>query len=176
MNRAFLPALDKAKNEGLRWHDLRHTFASRLVMASVDLRTVQELLGHKTMEMTLRYSHLSPGHQFEAIKRLDPRATGTTTAPKAGALPAHREANTQVCGSKRESWCGRLDSNLSRETSSGETHLRSRGDSGAAGWIRTMSAELARRERHLRSGREGWCGRLDSNQRPTGSKPGALSS
>lgn len=111
MNRAFLPALEKAGIEGLRWLDLRHTFASRLVMASVDLRTARELLGHKTMEMTLRYSHLSPGHQLDAIKRLDPRATGTTTAPKAGALPARRGANAQVSGSKR--------------------------GNGAAGWIRT---------------------------------------
>ena len=111
MNRVFLPALAKAKIEGLRWHDLRHTFASRLVMAGVDLRTVQELLGHKTMEMTLRYSHLSPGHQLEAIKRLDSRETGTTTAPRSQPLPAHRQANAEDSGSKREVWCGRLDSN-----------------------------------------------------------------
>jgi hypothetical protein len=70
-------------------------------MASVDLRTVQELLGHEAMEMTVPYSHLSPGHQLDAIQRLDPRTTGTTTAQKAGALPARRAANAQVCGSKK---------------------------------------------------------------------------
>ncbi len=43
----------------LRYHDIRHTFASRLVMAGVDLRTVQELMGHKTVAMTIRYSHLA---------------------------------------------------------------------------------------------------------------------
>lgn len=52
-----------------RYHDI-HTFASRLVMAGVDLRTVQELMGHKTVAMTIRYSHLAPSHQREAIERL----------------------------------------------------------------------------------------------------------
>jgi len=68
--------------------DLRHTFASRLVMKGVYLRTVQELMGHKTITMTLRYSHLSPAHQLEAVQGLNRPATGTSTkAPKAPGLP-----------------------------------------------------------------------------------------
>jgi len=51
-----------AKVQNFRWHDLRHTFASRLVMAGVPLRAVQTLLGHKRMETTLRYSHLGETH------------------------------------------------------------------------------------------------------------------
>src|SRR5262249_21138156 len=45
----------------------------------VDLRTVQELMGHKTITMTLRYSHLSPAHQLDAVQRLNRAPTDTTT-------------------------------------------------------------------------------------------------
>ncbi len=82
INRVWNPARTKAGLPDLHWHDLRHTFASRLVMAGVDLRTVQELMGHKTITMTLRYSHLSPTHQREAVQRLTKDSTATTTATK----------------------------------------------------------------------------------------------
>lgn len=78
-NRAFVPALERASIEDFHWHDLRHTFASRLVMAGVDLRTVQEVMGHKTITMTLRYAHLSETHQLDAVQRLSAKPTGTTT-------------------------------------------------------------------------------------------------
>jgi len=68
---AFERAISKAKINGLTFHDLRHTFASRLVMAGVDLPTVQELMGHKTIGMTLRYTHLSSGHKQHAVIALD---------------------------------------------------------------------------------------------------------
>jgi len=70
MHRVFNPALKKARITGFRWHDLRHTFATRLVMAGVDIRTVQELMGHRTIAMTLRYAHLSPAHRLDAVQRL----------------------------------------------------------------------------------------------------------
>ena len=80
INRVWNPVRAKAGLADLHWHDLRHTFASRLVMAGVDLRTVQELMGHKTITMTLRYSHLSPTHQKEAVQRLLQEPTATRTA------------------------------------------------------------------------------------------------
>jgi site-specific recombinase XerD len=80
INRVWNPARKRATLEDLHWHDLRHTFASRLIMAGVDLRTVQELMGHKTITMTLRYSHLSPTHQREAVQRLLQEPTATRTA------------------------------------------------------------------------------------------------
>ncbi|MEE8483247.1 MAG: tyrosine-type recombinase/integrase, partial [Nitrospinota bacterium] len=54
-----------------RFHDLRHTFASHLVMAGVDITTIKELLGHKTISMTLRYAHLAPGHKRDAVEKLE---------------------------------------------------------------------------------------------------------
>lgn len=66
----FGSACKEAKIEGVTWHILRHTFASRLVMKGVDLKTLQILMGHKTISMTARYAHLSPGHLKTAVNRL----------------------------------------------------------------------------------------------------------
>jgi integrase len=66
----FGSALADAKIKNYTWHCNRHTFASRLVMAGVDIRTVGELLGHKSLAMTMRYSHLAPAHNAAAVDRL----------------------------------------------------------------------------------------------------------
>jgi site-specific recombinase XerD len=63
--------LRDAKVTNFHWHDLRHTFCSRLVMKGVDIRTVMELAGHKSISVTMRYAHLSPEHNQAAIEKLD---------------------------------------------------------------------------------------------------------
>lgn len=71
VRRSFETALRKSSIEDFRFHDLRHTFASNLVMEGVDIMTVKELMGHKDLTMTLRYAHLAPNHKTKAVNILD---------------------------------------------------------------------------------------------------------
>lgn len=89
----FEPAVVAANLQGVTWHCLRHTFASRLVMAGVDLRTVQELMGHKTIQMTVRYAHLSPQHQLAAVQRLCSAPVNLALAKEEMGAAASRSPN-----------------------------------------------------------------------------------
>lgn len=71
MRTGYRNAVKRSGIPHVRFHDLRHTFASHLVMGGVDIRTVQELLGHKDIRMTMRYSHLGPDHMRKALSVLD---------------------------------------------------------------------------------------------------------
>lgn len=63
--------MTRADINDFRIHDLRHTFASQLLMKGGSLKDVQELLGHKTMTMTLRYAHLTQEHKRKAVNLLN---------------------------------------------------------------------------------------------------------
>lgn len=71
VRKSFDTALKKAEIKDFVFHSLRHTFCSHLVMLGIDLRTVQELMGHKSYAMVERYSHLSPDHKDRAVDILD---------------------------------------------------------------------------------------------------------
>lgn len=68
---AFRRAVQKAKIEDFRFHDLRHTAGSWLAMSGEDIRTIAEILGHSDIRMTCKYAHLSPKHVQDAVGKLD---------------------------------------------------------------------------------------------------------
>ncbi|RJQ56456.1 MAG: site-specific integrase [Desulfobacteraceae bacterium] len=76
ISRSFRSACTRAGIHDFHFHDLRHTFASHVIMKGGSLKDVQELLGHSSMAMTLRYSHLSQQHKRNAVNLLN----GLTTA------------------------------------------------------------------------------------------------
>ena len=70
INKSWKSLVEDAGIDEFRFHDLRHTFASWLVMRGVDLNTVRDLLGHADLKMTLRYAHLAPEHKAAAVAAL----------------------------------------------------------------------------------------------------------
>ena len=70
-------ALVVAKVEDFRWHDLRHSCASYLAMNGEQMRTIAEILGHKTLSMVQRYTHLSTDHLTDAISDMNKKMFGS---------------------------------------------------------------------------------------------------
>ena len=75
----FTDAVRLAGIQDFRWHDLRHTFATRLRRGGVALEDIADLLGHKTLAMTKRYAHISMERLHAAIKQLSMISSDTTT-------------------------------------------------------------------------------------------------
>ena len=87
--------------KNFRFHDVRHSFGSHLVMAGADLVTVKELMGHKNLSTTQRYLHLAREHKAQAVKKLADRLDATMEAPSkqaaVGAEPAPKlEQNRNI--------------------------------------------------------------------------------
>ncbi len=80
--KAFNDALEKAGIENFRFHDLRHTFATRLAQAGVDLYKISKLLGHKDIKMTQRYAHHCPDSLRDGVEMLEADYNLTTMAKK----------------------------------------------------------------------------------------------
>ena len=70
VRRGFESAVGRAKIAQIRFHDLRHTFATRLVLAGCDLATLKQLMGHANIQTTMRYTHPTPESQWAAVNSL----------------------------------------------------------------------------------------------------------
>ena len=111
---AFHAALDTAGIGDFTWHDLRHTFASWLVMRGASLRSVADLLGHRSLKMAMRYAHLSPAYLAKEVGLLDQAGT----APK---RRRSRRARKGQGGPTGGGWRGGKNENARENGSSSKT-------------------------------------------------------
>ena len=81
MRHWFDDAVAEAQIKNFRWHDLRHTFTSRLRMKCAPLEDIADLLGHKSFAMSRRYAHLGPNKLHAAVSLLRPSDTTSDTSP-----------------------------------------------------------------------------------------------
>lgn len=117
INHVYAPALKNAGITGACWHTLRHTAASRRIMAGADLFSVKEFLGHRDIQTTMRYAHLAPGHLQEAVNRgsLFETVTTTVTSENPPITAQNREGSEVVIDTAKTGWLGEEGSNLRRQ-------------------------------------------------------------
>ncbi len=98
--RVFYPVMRKAEVKNFRFHDLRHTFATRLVQAGVDIYTVQKLGRWKTISMVMRYAHHHPESLRAGVEVLDRAPAGVSTflAQSASHATAQPVSETALSG------------------------------------------------------------------------------
>jgi site-specific recombinase XerD len=77
----------------VRFHDLRHTAATIMVTSGVDLVTVKEILGHSSIEMTMRYSHPTTDGKMGAVKALEKQMTGYNKGSSPNVVPISKVVN-----------------------------------------------------------------------------------
>lgn len=93
---AFTSAVTRAGIVDFRFHDLRHTFASQMILRGATLKDVQELLGHKTMTMTLRYAHLTQEHKRKAVNLLNGLTANSSQPPKGSCHKTVTKSNSVI--------------------------------------------------------------------------------
>ena len=86
LRRYFAMALEAARIPQFRFHDLRHTFASHFAMKTSDLPALQQILGHVTIQMTMRYAHLSDKHLHDRMALMDAKFSSLADAPRPSGL------------------------------------------------------------------------------------------
>ena len=120
VNHVFMPALVKTGIKDGCWHTLRHTAASRRIMAGVDLVSVKEILGHRDIQTTLRYAHLAPGHLRDAVNRgsLSQTVTRTVTTEKQEGTIQSEGIMQEAEKIEKKGWLGDKDSNLGSQIQS----------------------------------------------------------
>jgi integrase len=105
LNRTWGILMKKAKVEDFHIHDMRHDFASKLVMKGVGLQQVMVLLGHSDYRTVLRYAHLSPSGARDAVMLLDQHLQNTYNTPEKGGgevLPFHPMPEEKTLGNQEE--------------------------------------------------------------------------
>lgn len=90
-DRVWIPAVKRAGIDWVTWHDLRHTFASRLAMAGHNDGTIAALLRHSSTALVKRYAHLSPSHLTAAVESVATFGKGRTVAAESNKIGTRQE-------------------------------------------------------------------------------------